>query len=321
MSRRLIIIILVILIVGIVGGTAFLLISRFRNSGSGTAQDPDSSGNGLQESETGTQQVVDPTGDDDGDGLNNADERTWGTDPNNPDTDGDGFLDGDEVKANHNPTIAGPNDALPVGFKPGRELAPLEVAGSEPVAVDQFFSDDLDLSGPPGNLTEDYNKDFNENERNVDTLGEFVRSQSIVTQLPQPARGTINVQGTDSPASIRTYLNTAGNLTVFSNLPLFQSALADTFGNGDPSSIRGVAITVRNHQANLIELSVPPTAQNLHRLLLGYSEIFAATLDQIALYNEDKVRATLGVRQWEEIDAQYMPLIEQEVARLEALAP
>ena len=315
MSRRLIISILAVLIVGVVGGTVYLIISRLRsNQSDETTQTPSV---GLPDS-SGRQPVTDPTGDPDGDGLNNADERLWGTNPNNPDTDGDGFNDGDEVTANHNPTIPGPNDLLPAGFEPGKEIVPLDEAPREAIAIDQFFADNLDLSGPKENLTEKYQREFPEDQRSPDTLQTFVTAEPIITQLPTPVDRAIRLS-TDTPLVMAEYLDEAGKLSRLSSRWNLPGALNDLYGSGDPGAIQAIALRVRSHQQHLLELPVPPSAQNLHRLLLGYTELLAATYDQMARHNEDPVTSVLAMRQLEEIDARYFPLIEQEIARLNAL--
>src|SRR5687768_12166242 len=120
MSRGLIIGILILLIIGIIGGTAALIIQRLLPTDS-TSSSPQPTSGLLPGTQEGTRLgTLDPLGDEDGDGLSNGDEQKWGADINNPDTDGDGFKDGEEVRANHNPTIAGPNDTIPEGFVPGQ---------------------------------------------------------------------------------------------------------------------------------------------------------------------------------------------------------
>ena len=54
--------------------------------------------------------------------------------------------------------------------------------------------------------------------------------------------------------------------------------------------------------------------------MVGYTEMLTATLEEMGRYNEDRVRAIVAVRQWEENDKKYVPLIEQESERLSSLA-
>src|SRR3989344_6056294 len=318
MSRRFVIILLILLVMGVVGGTVVFVINRLRSGQeTQTAQGPSGS---LTESQTGSQQVVDPTGDTDADGLSNADEALWGTDAQNPDSDGDSYLDGEEIKANYNPTIPSPNDKLPEGFVPGKNIAPLPPAESEPIAVDQFFQNNLDLRLGTKNYTEEYQRQYDEASRTSQTLLAFAKEQPIVTQLPRPEEKTVRAAADDSAVALKAYLQKAGNVGIFSNKPLFATAINDLFGKRDPSTIQGVAIMVNVYQEELIQTPVPPSAVPYHRLLVGYTEMLTATLEEMGRYNEDRVRAIVAVRQWEENDKKYVPLIEQEAERLSSLA-
>ncbi len=317
MSRRLVIILLIVLVIGVIGGAAALVVSRLRTNTATTSPTP---GPGeLGQAEFGGQNIINPTGDDDGDGLPNADEALWGTDPKNPDTDGDNFLDGEESKAGYNPTIPSPNDKLPEGFKPGKDLQPLEGAAIQPVAVDQFFQNNLDLTLGTKNYTEEYKKQYPEDKRTPDTLEAYAKTQPIVTQLPIPEAKSIQATTTDSPLVIKDYLDVAGNLSVFSKRSALADGLESLFASNDPGIIQGIASGIRNYQNNLITLQVAPAAIPLQRLLLGYSQLAAATYDQLATYPTDPARAVVAMRQLEENDKKYMPLINQEIARLGTL--
>ncbi|MEX1112316.1 MAG: thrombospondin type 3 repeat-containing protein [Candidatus Andersenbacteria bacterium] len=318
MSRRLIIILLGILILSIVGGTVYLVIQRLNSTGNQDVANDTGVGS-LQEADRGSQQIINPTGDDDNDGLSNADERLWGTSPNNLDTDSDGFLDGDEVQAGHNPTIPGPDDRLPAGFVPGQNLQPLETAPTEPVAVDQFFVSGLDVRLPEKNYTEEYRRAYPENTRTPDTLLTFVQQQPIVTQLPSPTENSIDALPQNGPLVLGEYLEIGGNLAVFSNRTLIVEAINNLLGKNDASLMRSLAEITRLHQASLIQQRVPPAAVSLHRLLLGYTELLAVTYEQAAEYPTDPVKGTVALHQLSQIDQRYYPLIEQEVDRLTSL--
>lgn len=317
MSRRLILILLIVLIAGVVGGTAYFVVNRLRGD-QGTEEEGQPGS--LTQAPIGGQNIVNPAGDDDADTLTNGDEALWGTDAKNPDTDGDGYLDGEEVKANYNPTIPSPNDKLPDGFLPGKDLAPLPPAASEPIAVDQFFQDNLDLTLGTKNYTEEYRKQFDESSRNSKTLLAFAQAQPVVTQLPRPAEKAVLAASDNSPAAISTYLSTAGNIGIFSNRPLFSTAINDLFGRRDPSTIQGVAFMMKIFKEDLLQTPVPPAAVAYHQLLLGYTEMLENTLTQMGRYDEDRVRAIVAMKQWEENDKKYVPLIEQEQERLKTLA-
>lgn len=319
MSRKLIIGIIVVLIIGVVGGAAALVVGRLRQ-GATPSPTPAAPTGQLPGAQPGGQQVIDPTGDADGDGLPNSEESRWGTNLTNPDTDGDGFKDGEEVKANHNPTIPGPNDALPAGFQPGQNLTPLSTAPTQAVAVDQFFEANLDLSLAGKNYSEEYRGRFNEGERTPETLAAYVQEQAIVTKLPTPLTRALAVEAQDTRANTAAYLQLAGNLSPFSNSDVVASALNDLIQSNDASSVRGLALQVRLHQEQLLAARVPPSAANLQKLLLGYSELMAATYDVIAQYPDDPVKAAVGLRQLTANDQTYIPLITGELARVEQAA-
>ncbi len=315
MSRRLIIGILIVLIIGILGGTVAFVMQRLGGGDETTNELSTETGN-LTPGQEGQPNIVNPSEDADSDGLTTAEESLWGTDPTNADTDGDSYRDGAEVTARHNPTIPGPNDKLPDSFSPGRDLNPL---GTAPLQVDQFFADNVDLSGGTKNLTEEYNQQFEEAERTPDTLRTYVTSQPIITRLPTPQAGSIVVQKADTPLVLAEYLDVAGDLSVFSAKLAIGKAIDELYRNGDPGLIRAQAQIVRLHQENLLQISVPPAATTLQRLLLGYTELVAATYELMGKYDQDPVKAVLALRQLETIDGQYIPLINQEILRLEAL--
>lgn len=316
MSRRLVIGILMVLIVGILGGTVVFVVQRFRRDAGPADPQTTTTPEGLTIARKGQPTAVDPNADPDGDGLTNAEEEVWATDPNNPDTDGDSYKDGEEVLAGHNPTIPAPNDKLPEGFNPGQNLRPLEIA---PLQVDQFFASNLDLTGGKTNLTEEYNKQYDESVRTPDTVHAFVATQTIITQLPTPRTESLRIQESDTPLVMAEYLDVAGNLSVFSAKGAIGKAIDALYRTGDPGLILGQAKSVRRYQQNLIELAVPPAAANLQQLLVGYAELVAATYELMGRYNEDPVKSVLALRQLETIDERYIPLINQELTRLEAL--
>ncbi|MEX1997360.1 MAG: hypothetical protein WEA04_01655 [Candidatus Andersenbacteria bacterium] len=314
MPRRLIIGILVVLILGIIGGTVVLIVQRFRGEEDGElATLPDT----LPTAEQGQQQIVNPNGDDDNDGLTNAQEVVWGTDPRNPDTDGDGYTDGEEVAANHNPTIPAPNDLLPAGFTPGQDLRPLDEA---PLQVDQFFVENLNVQPDPRNLTEEYNRQFSQAERTQETLVTFAQQQPIITNLPAPRPGVIITTQRDSQLTLGHYLDTAGDLDILINRTVISEVFKDLFENDNPATALGLSSVVRSHQQALLDLPVPPAAVELHKLLLGFTELLAATYEQMGSWNEDPVKAMVAINQLDTIDRKYTPLIRTEIDRLGQLA-
>ncbi len=313
MSRRLIIIILIILIVSVLAGTVTLIVRSVRqNSNISDTETGDQPGQ-LDLAPEGRPEIANPEGDDDADGLTNALEAVWGTNPNLSDTDGDGFKDGEEVAANHNPTIAGPNDLLPAGFKPQQNLQPLAAA---PLQIDEFFEDGLDLTGGNTNLTEAYDQKTPDKEKSVASMFAYAQDQPIITKLPAAKDSGILKASSDDANAVATYLNTASNYDAISNSVLFNTAMNGLIQTGNPSGIQNVATQVRIFQEKLLTLPVPNQALSLHKVLIGYTELLAATFDQIALWNTDRVKALTAIRQLDTIDRQYYPIIVNEINRL-----
>lgn len=314
MPRRLIIGLLVVLIVGIVGGTVALIFQRLRSDRSEpTATTTPAT---LQPADSGSQQVADPTGDEDGDGLSNADEQLWGADPKNSDTDGDTFKDGEEVAGRHNPTIAGPNDTVPAGFEPGQNIQPLTEA---PLQIDQLFADNLDLTGGNRNLTEAYKTQIREEDRSPASMNAYIQQQPIITKLPTVRDDAIIISPNTSTFAASSYVASAGNLNSLSDKDGLAHALEQLIQHNDPSFIRGLAAQVRSYQATLRAQQVPTNSVTTHKLLLGYTELLAATLDQLALWPQDPIKSMVALRQLEAIDTQYYPLILQQLNGLGTL--
>lgn len=315
MSRRVVIAILVVLIIGILGGTVALITQRFGGDPAPDSGETSRSGTGLEPADQGGQQLADPNGDDDSDGLTNAEESVWRTDPKVADTDGDGYSDYEEVVARHNPTVAGPNDKLPDDFVPGLDLKPLDQA---PIQVDQYFADNLDLDGPDENLTEKFQQQYEEEARNPIALANFTKSQPIVTQLPKPNDNIIQPATANSTGDLALYLAKAGDLSVLSDRQGLDKALFDLAKNQDPSGAQSMAFAVRRYQETLFETRVPTEAMSVHRLLLGYTELVAASFDQMAVWNEDPLKSMLAMRQLQEANDKFFPIISAEMDRLKS---
>lgn len=314
MPRRLIIGILVVLILGIVGGTVVLIVQQFRGDEVAT---PTPTPGGLTPAQPGSQQVTNPSGDDDADGLTNAEEVLWGTITGNIDSDGDGYTDGEEVAANHNPTIPAPNDTLPANFQPGQNVQPL---GEAPLQADQFFVDGLDVTPDGGNLTELYRNQYPEAQRTQETMVAFAKQQPIITNLPTVRADSITVTETNTTLTLGHYLDTAGNIDALINRIIMADIMQDLFVDDDPSTVLGQALAVKQHQQQLATLPVPPAAVELHRVLLGLTELLSVTYLQMGQWNEDPVTALVALNQLDTIDRKYMPLIQAEIGRLQQLS-
>lgn len=317
MSRRVVIGILILLIIGVLGGTIALIVSRFSTKPTQVSQTPQTST--LPGANNGGQQVVDPTGDSDADGLTNADEKLWGTNPNNPDTDGDGFKDGEEVKSNHNPTIPSPNDKLPSGFVPGQNIAPLEGSAPSQTSFESFFADNVDLTGGKTNLTQEYARTVPDKEKSPVTFSQFVSKQPITTSLPKLNDAAIQTQE-DSPIALSQYLNSTGNLDAISDKSRLTIAIKDFLDTKNTYGFTTLAEAVESFQFKTQSQIVPKEATQYQKLVVGYCELVAATFRQVANYHTDQVKALVALRQLDAIDRQYFPLITQERSRLLSLS-
>jgi hypothetical protein len=337
MSRRLIISLLIILILGIVGGTVVLVIQRLLPAGSNVASNGENTGT-LPNAEGTTRPVLDPLADEDGDGLSNGDEDTWGANPYVRDTDSDGFQDGEEVRAGHNPTIAGPNDILPPGFQPGQNLEPSAVPVTSPelthfitlerpndsstlslATIDSLFVEGLDLSGGSSNFTQEYERLYAPAQRTAETLRKFTESKPLVTKLPSVANKPVIFTNQSSTSALRTYLSVAREIRSVLDRELLIVALDQLFLDDNTSDINDLRRSIVLYQETLLATRVPPAAVALNKLLLGYTDVLAATLRQIGLWEQDQVKALVGIRQLDAIDRLYYPLILQELRRLENL--
>lgn len=309
MSRRFVIGIIILLIIAVLGGIAALVIYQLSM--------PEAT---LTLTPTVTPLFVeDPTIDSDNDGLSNGDEKIWGTNPTNSDSDGDTYLDGEEVQKNHNPTIASPNDKLPVGFKPQQNISPLDPAQPSTTSFDSYFSESVDVTGGTKNLTQEYAATVPDKDKSPLSLTQFVQAQPLTTNLPVINESAITREQ-DIPLAISHYVSVAGNIDPISDQTRVTLAVTAFVKNHHVTGFATLADRVASYQAELKRLRVPPSALQYHKLLVSYSELLAGTFRQIANYQNDQVKSLVALRQLDAIDRQYYPLILQERLRLINLA-
>ncbi|MGH7927331.1 MAG: hypothetical protein ACREQV_06025, partial [Candidatus Binatia bacterium] len=153
-------------------------------------------------------------------------------------------------------------------------------------------------------------------ERGPEALAEFTLSYPIATTLPRPNEQAIVLASSDSLASVGVYLETVGTLAPISDSINLGYAVEALLDNNDNSLVLSMASSVRSYQEDLLLAQVPPTALALHKLLLSYTQLFAATLDEMARYGEDPMRGIVATRRLQEIDRAYYPLIFNDVKRL-----
>ena len=308
MSRRVVIGILILLIISVLGGIAALLLYNAR-----TKEDV------LPIPTFSPLPVSDPTADTDNDGLSNGDEKIWGTNPADGDTDKDGYMDGEEVQNSHNPTIASPNDKLPVGFKPNQNTTPLNPAAPTTTSFDSYFSDSVDVTGGNKNLTQEYGRTIPDKDKSPVTLNAYIANQPIVTNLPVLNNTAIQTEAS-SPTNIAEYIRVAGNLEPISDRARLTIALNDFFKSHDTYGFSTFADSVTSFQTNVKNIPVPEDAIQYHKLIIGYTELLTVTFKQIVNYPNDQVKALVAIRQLDAIDRQYYPLLLQEQERLLSLS-
>jgi len=130
----------------------------------------------------------------DKDGLTNREESYWNTDFQNPDTDGDGYLDGEEIASGHNPSKAGPDDALLDAKNITNKSGALLVAG--------LSEGSLKTSSPRF-------------DKSVDSIVDDLFYQSVInhdkTALADFVEGNISTIGSDK-ASVQEYLQNMNSM-------------------------------------------------------------------------------------------------------------
>jgi hypothetical protein len=315
MRKSLLVVVIVVALL-IIGGGAVIAVRTGGGEKTPAADDTASSSFGVlapaEESAQSAQRLA--AADTDNDGLINGDEAVWNTDPDNPDTDGDGYLDGEEVAAGHDPKIPAPNDLLA-----GMPAAPGATAPAAPLEPEQYLADDLDFTGGGHNLTETFTKQYGSAEQSPATMSAYAATQPVIDQLPKPRSNEAPATVQDTSAAIANYLAVADNDTALANSELLLRGQFDLLERNDPSTMLSLAVLVRRYREDLLGAAVPASALPVHDLLLGHSEALAATIDQIALYNEEPVRSMVATRQLETLDRKYYPLIRAEFVRLRAL--
>ncbi len=299
----------IIIVIGAVGGVAFFVQQRLSDDTVESVEptdDADDSFGVLQPASERSLQAG--LADDDNDGLTNTEEAAWKTDPNNPDSDGDGYLDGEEVAAKHDPTIPAPNDKL------------LDESKLSTGALQQaLYSEGSSFYVYNGNMTENYERQFEPAERSTGGMQIFADKQPIASVLSPPNSSLIPVGLPDTADNIAQYVSTADNKSVLADEATYTEAQLDLRENNSAAGMQRLASIIREYRDNLLDIPVPISAIELHKLLLSHTEAVAITIDQIALRNDDLVKSLVATRQLEALDRKYYPIIYEELRLLREL--
>lgn len=186
-----------------------------------------------------------------------------------------------------------------------------------PPEVERFFKRNLKLTPSKDNLTAQYYRRVPAKKRTPDTLKAFVKEQSIVTDLPD-IRFAVT-EDKDTPGVLSEYLEAAKNAHTFPSQSLLATCI-ENLQRGNSSSVGGMVIVARINQETLMKGRVPPSAATLHRLLLGRTELLAATLGLMAAHPSDRVKGEVGFHQFALIEKKYCPIIQQELTRVGRIA-
>lgn len=313
MNKLTIIIIAIVAVAGVgLGGWLVYRSITAPETGEQAAEERTGFG-GLQPAGEAERTIVQPAGDEDRDGLTNEEETVWKTDPTKADTDGDGYLDGEEVAARHDPTKPAPDDKLAAGVGPAAPPRPLE-----PVPVDNYLSDEVELS-VGDNITAEFQSQYDPELQSPTTMAQYAQARPVAQLLPKPDDNELPNPYPDQSTTLADYIDLADNRTVMANSSLYNQAQLELTSNNNPSLILLMAKQFRDFRQKLSTSPVPESAAGLHRMLLGYTEAWAGTLDQIAVWPEDPVKSMVASRQAYVIDRTYYPLIGSELQRLRQL--
>lgn len=309
MLRFIVIGIIVVMAVGIAGGAVFFVQQRF----SGGDIEPvelgetdDLSFGVLQPASESNSQAG--LADDDNDGLINDEEAVWMTDPNNPDSDGDGYLDGEEVAAKHDPTIPAPDDKLSD-----------ESRLSKGDLQQKFYAEGINFYVDSGNMTRKYEQQSDAAGSSIEEMKLFAEKQPVAKLLSLPNSSLVPVGMPNTADSLAQYVSVADNESALANKVAYKEAQLDLRENSSAAAMQRLAYVIREYRKGLLDVPVPVSAIDLHRLLLSHTEAVAITIDQIALWEDDPVKSLVATRQLEVLDRKYYPIIREELQWLRQL--
>lgn len=309
MPKFIVIGIIVVIAVSVVGGTVYFVLPLFGGDDIELIKSEDADDSSFGELQPASESSSKAgLADDDNDGLVNDEETAWMTDPNNPDSDGDGYLDGEEVAARHDPTVPAPGDKLSDESKLNKsELQ------------EGLYEEGVNLYVYNGNMTEKYDQQPGTTERSIVKMKIFADEQPVANLLPVPNSSLIPVGMPNTADSVAKYLSVADNQSALADEAAYIEAQFDLRENNSVADMRRLAEVIREYRKNLLDVAVPVSAIDLHKLLLSHTEATAVTIDQIVLWGDDPVKSLVATRQLEVLDRKYYPIIRGELRRLQQL--
>ncbi len=237
--------------------------------------------------------------DTDQDGLPDAVEHIYQTDPTAADTDGDGTHDGDEVALQRNPSLPGPNDALPAEFSLGETLSLDTYTGRY-------------LAQLPSNASRDQ-------VLNSESLAAFVEKERLPA-LPNLVPGTVQVNAEAGKEAVQIYLDSISSshnssITAVSSADI-ELAFRQYYSNGAAVELDRLIKSLESNFAILQEVSAPKEAQALHTKLLMASQSLVDNTKLLKNMPTDFVGGLVGAKNIEDVGSVFSE-ISSEITALE----
>ena len=221
--------------------------------------------------------------DGDGDGLKNWEELLRNTDPANHETDGDGTDDGTEVQTRRDPTLPGPDDALPEP-RASTTTGPTTQTG---VFSRSIMSQYLDLVGQGVPITEDVTAQIYENAPRIE-VGPPIDPYSL---------DEVKSAGTTSELIVRRWGNEIQNI-LERNAPKTENELMiilRSFDNQDPAELEQllkIADAYDKDAEEMMELNlIPLGGEQIHLDIVNSFLFVAKDLRGLSMLYSDPVIA------------------------------
>jgi|TARA_Y100000310_G_scaffold344730_1_gene459105 hypothetical protein len=237
--------------------------------------------------------------DKDGDGLKDWEELLWGTDPRSSDTDGDGIGDGREVDESRNPTIPGPNDALPEDIvEQAREGVFIQDSGTATdVFAQNFFAEYLSLKRGGSEL---------------DTISREFLIDSAIRNVPASISektytlSDIIVGKNGNTENVRRYGNELGEVINLYGKPNVEHELVilkKSLEKEDREKLREldqITDSYRTVVSKFLTVSVPKGGEEAHLNLVNSSARAGITIETFGHVYEDPIGTLNSVVEYQE---------------------